>query len=778
MTSFYRSFSTRLSLYIVLVTGVIFAGAFAVFFVSARQAIERESVARAGSELLAVTENIETVLAQVEATVRMAVDFSWETHLTSNPDSLAAVLKCILHANPLIDGASFAFEPYRFPGKGMHYMRYIYRSGGDYREKLLGDENYDYFEMDWYATPRRLQQACWSEPYEDRNGGDFPMVTFARPLVDERGRMFGVVTADISLESFSHLVNNMQPYPHSYTFMLSRKGYFITHRQQEEMILNKTVFEAAQETGDTACVPAGRRMLAGEKGYTETVNSRVPSYVFYAPVPAAGWSVALVAGKPDILAGLHAMTRKVALTALAGMLALFAFSVPVIRKVALPLRLFSRSAHMVASGNFDAPLPPVTSRDELGELRNAFDFMQQSLRKYIRELARTTAQKQRIESELQIARTIQTGMLPKAFPASCGTDIFALLHPAHEVGGDLYDFFMRDDKLYFAIGDVSGKGVPAALLMAVTCSLFRSAAIHHSDPVNILKTINHSLSETNETMMFITLFTGIIDLTAGLFAYCNAGHQPPFVISARGEVSRMSPETNLAAALAGDYDYRGGSLQLEEGSVLFLYTDGLTEARNDMHGLYGEKRLAEMLQLHAGKHPEALAKTLSNAVADYTGTDGQSDDLTLLVIRYRKARPAVAESITFDNQTANLAQATEFLVKAAERWSLSGAVTHRLRLAMEEAVSNVILYAYPPDVTGEVTLSLGKDGHAVVMEITDSGIPFDPTQAEEIDITAPAEARLPGGLGIHLFREIMDEVSYRRENGRNILNMKMNLKTS
>ena len=215
------------------------------------------------------------------------------------------------------------------------------------------------------------------------------------------------------------------------------------------------------------------------------------------------------------------------------------------------------------------------------QLHDSFEHMQQSLVAYIDELKDTTAKKERIESELRIAREIQMGMVPKIFPAFPereDVDLYAKLIPAKEVDGDLYDFFIEDNKLYFIVGDVSGKGVPASLVMAVTCRLFRTVASHFQKPSEIVTSLNDTLAENNESNMFCTFFLGILDLQTGYMQYCNAGHNAPVVMRASGKTEFMEVVPNLPLGLFEGFPYDGQECTLMKGDSLFLYTDGVTEA--------------------------------------------------------------------------------------------------------------------------------------------------------------------------------------------------------
>ncbi|MEG1544062.1 MAG: SpoIIE family protein phosphatase, partial [Tannerellaceae bacterium] len=322
---------------------------------------------------------------------------------------------------------------------------------------------------------------------------------------------------------------------------------------------------------------------------------------------------------------------------LAGLLLLLLFCTQIIQRLSNPLKEFARSAHSIAGGNFHTALPVIKTHNEMWELCQSFDFMQTSLNGYIEELKEATSKKERIESELRIARDIQMGMIPKIFPPfpdRYEIDLFAVLQPAKEVGGDLYDFFIDGDKLFFAIGDVAGKGVPASLFMAVTRSLFRTVAAHLKTPLRIVESMNNSIVETSESNMFVTLFVGVLSLDSGRLSYCNAGHNPPLLITPEQEVAYMQVNPNIPVGLFYNFAYTEQEVCFAPDTTIVLYTDGLTEAENSAFELFSEARLLALLCADSKKSPKEITCHIVEEVHRYAGEAEQSDDLTLLTINY------------------------------------------------------------------------------------------------------------------------------------------------
>jgi sigma-B regulation protein RsbU (phosphoserine phosphatase) len=324
--------------------------------------------------------------------------------------------------------------------------------------------------------------------------------------------------------------------------------------------------------------------------------------------------------------------------AIVGFLFILVMIVWIAGSITRPLRALSEAVGHIGAGNLDIELPPVKTRDEVGTLAESFNFMKTSLKQYIAELKETTAAKERIESELKIAHDIQMSILPKTFPPFPNRrefDIFATITPAKEVGGDLYDFFFLDeDHLCIAIGDVSGKGVPASLFMAITRTLIKTKATQGLTPDKVLSRVNQDLSIDNESMMFVTLFLGILDTRTGEMEYSNAGHNPPYVIRGDGSRELVVGTGGTALGVLEDCVYRSKKVLLRKGETIFLYTDGVTEAMDRNEALFSDERLVRDLGPLHGKAPEEVVAGIMDRVKAFSEGVPQADDITILVLRF------------------------------------------------------------------------------------------------------------------------------------------------
>ena len=637
----FKSFATRMCLYVISFTTLVFAIVIWLFYTHSRSAITEHAIDHTHDELKTMSSQISGLLKTVETSLEQSV---WliEDNL-DRPDSLFRVVEAVVTNNDLIVGSGIAFEPDFYKDKGKYYMPYATGTPGNITLKLLGGQEYDYPCMDWYLIPKLLKQPYWSEPFYDSGGGNFITSSYSKPIYDKKGNLCAIFTANISLSLFTNMVNELKPYATSSTFLISRNGSYLTHPQTDK-IMNETIFSDAFGNNQSDLAEVGYEMQAGKTGTKEILLNNELVYAFYTAIPNTGWAVCNICPPTIILGKLDSLSSKIIILFLAGLFVLFIINNAIIRKVVYPLKAFSRSARDIATGRFDVQLYDVRSNDEIRDLHDSLEYMQRSLSTYIAELKQTTAAKQRFESELSIAREIQMGMIPKSFPPfpeRHDVDLHAILRPAKEVGGDLYDFFIDNNQLYFIIGDVSGKGVPASLFMAIARSLFRTLSPMKNSPAEIVKSMNNAISERNESNMFVTLIVGILDLNTGKLKISNAGHNPPILIRPDKKTVFMNLKSHLFVGILENQVYEDEEFMLEKGSKLFLYTDGVTEAENEDKELYGEELLLSTLSDNASLDVRNMVATVIHSVTGHVQTAEASDDLTILIIQYKPDNKSV-----------------------------------------------------------------------------------------------------------------------------------------
>ena len=783
-----RSIAGRLTLRVILTTFLVFATISLFIFCFAWIVIFTMMGQTYQCMLDTSNERTNSVLTAVEVAIANSVA-EVETNL-NDPDKMYGVAERILTLNPNIVGSAIAFEPYFYPQKGEQYSPYAYRSGNEIKTKQLGTKDYEYHYMDWYQIPKLLARPSWSEPYYDVGGGEIPMTTYSLPLFNNKGEMYAVLTADISLDWIYEMIHQMDSLNNngaqlfkenegnSFSFIIGRGGTYIVHPDKKR-VLNETIFSYCMDSDREKEDSIAHKMIEGKEGWSSFIDDGKAYFLFYAPIERTGWSIAIAVPRSEIFKSATGIGIIILFLLGIGLVIVFLVCTYGIRHVTKPLTRFAHSADEIAQGNFDAELPTIQSKDEMLTLRNSFETMQKSLTRQIEETKLVNEQKGRIESELYIARDIQMSMLPKIFPPyphRDDIDIYGVLQPAKEVGGDLYDFHIRDEKLFFCIGDVSGKGVPASLVMAVTRAQFRTISAHESMPSHIVSAINDTMAENNESNMFVTLFVGVLDLPSGRLRYTNAGHDAPLLIDENGSRTGLLPvDSNLPAGVISGWKFTTQETLIDPGTTIFLYTDGLTEAENINHQQFGDQRILETV---IPTMPQALIERITSAVKEFVGEAEQSDDITLVAIQYTKQQldEHMQRSITLTNNLDEIPQLSSFVEEICEIVGFDMSTTMSLNLALEEAVVNVMDYAYPTGTKGIINVEAKANDQRLKFVISDSGIPFDPTVKAEVDTTLSAEERPIGGLGIHLVRQIMDSINYERVDGKNVLTLRKILK--
>ncbi len=635
-----RKLSVRVSLWVVLFAALIFVVALGFQFYQSREAVRQEAISHATQILDKTSLRVEGILNRVEVASKMT---KWLVlRHPNNSDSMFVYSRSMLQSNPDFYNCSIAFEPEYFKNKGRYFSAYTRHVGDSLRTTQGGSDNYQYFFMDWYLMSTLLDKPCWTEPYVDFDvaTNTSEMVTsYCQTIKDKEGKKIGVINTSLSINWLSQTISKVKPYPNSYSIMIGRGGTYFVHPDTTK-ITRQTIFTPALEHPDTALIALGHAMQRGEEGMKRMYFDGKDCYVFYKPLGKTGCSMAIVCPESDIFSGFDRLRHAVMTIVVVGLLLMLYLFIRIITRELRPLRRLAKEAETIASGQFDAVLPDFRRIDEIGQLSQSFGNMQQSLVKYIEELKETTAQKASIESDLRIASDIQMGMLPEKFPTKADRDdvqIYASLTPAKEVGGDLFDFYFRDDKLFFCIGDVSGKGVPASLFMAVTRSVFRTVSVHESMPDHIVTIMNQIIADMNNTQMFVTLFVGVLDLSNGHLHYCNAGHDAPLLIG--DGIGELPCDPNIPVGFLPSWEYSLQEAQISTDTTIFLFTDGLTEAMDAHYAQFQIERVKDIASkaLSQQQHePHQLIDKMTEAVHQFVGDAEQSDDLTMMAIQFIK----------------------------------------------------------------------------------------------------------------------------------------------
>ena len=695
------------SLTVIIAAALLLELTTGVMYYAAQNIIQRIVERLVQREMNAIYLCISNKLAKVEVTVD---NMAWVVNEgLDEPDWMFDITQRMVKNNPSFMGSGVAFVPNYYPNKDKYFEPYAVRRGQDSIQSMqLGSDGVDHTQDDYFHVPVIQEKAHWSEPYFDNDGAKAIITAYGVPVRDSKSRVVGIVYADIALDWLDDVMNEEKAYKSTQRFLVTGNYNLLAG---EDCPIYRSALEILKADND-------------KKGYCilddENNNKK---HVYFTPVGGnTDWMLIHVLDDGDVFSKL----RRIRLSLL------------------LPLMI--------------------------GLLFAGFIVYRSS--RNLERLRKVNAEKDRIGGELLVASQIQQSMLPHSHILHDDVSIFGSLVPAREVGGDLYDYFIRDEKLFFCIGDVSGKGAASAMMMAVAQTKFRDFSAHENNPARIMQNINVGCCQNNKTNMFVTMFIGVLDLPTGRLRYCDAGHDCPMIM-AHGDWFMVDAKPNLPVGVFDDFTYSMQETQIEPNSTIFLYTDGLTEAKNNQHKQFGLERVENVLGVCTGLQPKAILEKITDAVHGFVKDAEQSDDLTMMAIRYTPQQYdcILSETLVIKNDVKEVTKFSEFMKSVLEKLDIEKSLSRQLRLAVEEAVVNVIDYAYPVGKKGEIEVQMMSDDKTLKTVIIDSGVAFDPTAKEKADTTLSAEDRQIGGLGILLVREIMDSVNYERINKQNILTL-------
>ncbi len=558
-----------------------------------------------------------------------------------NADKMYDIMNRMLKLNPYMRSCGIYFVEGYYPQKGRLFAPYASRRDSIIKESQDAcDQGNDYVKDKWFKDAIASKEGYWAKPFLDNDSAKSPLVSYLLPIHDQQNRTVAVLGVDLLLSWLNEKIQPVRwkdsekwnPEYQIYFFMTDSTGTLLVHPDTKRLVVEnmKPYINDYNNLG---------HLTINDSREDEKVVEGVETLVCSQVVKYTNWNISIVIPQFFINVAGYIVAGIAIMFVFMGQLVVYFFGRRSIKKAVNPLQQLAISADEVAKGNFKTALPELKSHDEIHHLRDSFAQMQQSLTRYIEDLRTATAQKAAIENEMKVAHDIQMSMLPKTFPPypeRSDLDIYGTLTPAKGVGGDLFDFYIRDEQLFFCIGDVSGKGIPASLYMAVTRSLFRNISQHVSKPAHIVNALNQAQSEGNDTNMFVTLFVGVLDLKTGRLSYCNAGHDAPLLLG--NEVTILPCECNLPIGVIADFTFEQQEITLERPTTIFLFTDGLNEAENIDHAQFGDERIkniAESLVADGQPEPTQVIRHMTDAVHTFVGIAEQSDDLTMLAIEIK-----------------------------------------------------------------------------------------------------------------------------------------------
>ncbi len=535
-----------------------------------------------------------------------------------------------------IYGITLAFEPYTYDDQEKYLAPYVFKQDGKIIRQDMSDF-IDYVYADWYSIPKLLKKPYWTEPYYQKTNGHVLMCSYSVPiLVNEE--VMAVATVNISLQDIRTRMAGIDIL-RGYTFLISQHGTYIYHPNDRD-VMRETIFSKAEKFDLPEMRIFGRSMLQGKieiNSFPDPITG-YRQWIVYTPVQENGWTLAAVIPENEILATVNSIVYKHVGLMIAGFILIVLIIIWAAFNITNPIRKLAGMAEELATGNLEIRMEDIKGKDEIHELAMVFNKMVIDLKHYINDLTAATKEKESVESELRIARHIQESLIPRIFPPFPDRSEFALFArniPAKEVAGDFYDFFfLDDDNLVLVIADVSGKGVSASLFMAVTKTLIKAKANEVSKPHKIMSEVNFELCQENDSAMFVTTFLAVFNVKNGDFTYCNAGHNPPYLLKPKGGYSQLENTDGMALGVWEDCEYSSKKIKLNKNDIIYLYTDGVNEAMDINNNEFSYEKMEEFLAEIREETPRQITEKTLETVKEFTGEAEQSDDITLMVLKY------------------------------------------------------------------------------------------------------------------------------------------------
>lgn len=774
-----NSFSARLIVLLTLALALIMGGGMLLDYRFSREEILKRLAEEARIEIGVAISDTENWLKGVQATTQLLGRFLEQTDYSE--DGLQQLLRDVVANNDEIFGAAIALDP-EPSDKPAGFAPYYYTSKGAVSFADLASENANYQAQPWFTAPVAAGKPLWSEPYFDTGGGEVLMTTYSVPVyrfTDSGERtLYAVVTADVTLEDLQRVVSQMHLGDSSYSLLFSREGLVMSSRNQASVM--KHYSQMAYKGVDLdSWQTLFRHALGGER---ITADFPCPETtgrctIRMGRLESTGWPIGVVYNQGEILAPLHRYEIKTALLGFGTVLLMSLTVYLLTSRLTRPLQQLSIASEHIARGDLDVPLPQARGEDEVSRLVRSFSSMNRELKTYIQDLETATANRSRLEGELSAAREIQMSMLPGAGKVFCqegNVNLWAQVLPAKTVGGDLYTYFRAGNQLLLAVGDVSDKGIPAALFMARSISFLQQLAGSDLAPDTAMARLNNALEQDNQSCMFLTLFLGALDLDSGELCFASAGHTAPSLLR-QGRAQPIAQETGPALGLAADQAYPHNTLQLAPGDRLAIFTDGIDEAFNADAQMYGVQRVDEAMQAHAKLPLEACGHAIIASVEAHAGEQPQSDDITLMLLEYGASNTRYS-SLGFNPGAELTSRIESWLQPLLQLWAFSPELIMELNLVAEEIATNVDKYAALA-TNEQIFFSLALQADTLSLEVRDPGKPFNPLkEGHRSALGADIDSAEIGGLGVHLIIQLTDRQSYRREDGHNVLRVEKDIR--
>lgn len=760
-----RSMASRLAFGVLAGTLLVVVVGGVVLFRFVREQIleqtHRESAALASE----ASQRIQHRLDKVADTTQMLAAL-----IGPRPDDAEPLIRDAIEHNADLAGLAAAYVP---PSSGLSTPErapFVSRlADGSLVVRDLRKDPVAYWDQRWFHAGLACATGCWQQPFFSQSRQRRLVNYSAAIRVD--GQAVGVLNADVTLGWLQAVLQSLNRPHGTEAFVIGPNGTYLANDDPARVgqPMRGELLAAFRATGDGPI-----RELAAP-----TSHSRTPVWIYRAAIDGTHWQFGLVVPEDRIYAGVR-RTFSVAIGAGAlALLTLTLLTLVITRRTLSPLGVLTDRAEQVARGALDFGLPAVRRRDEVGRLTHAFDRMRHELADHIAELGRVAREQQRLASELEIAQQIQTALLPGAhfLDARCNNfELHAVLKPARTVGGDLYSYFMlHDQRFYVMVGDVSDKGIPAALFMARAITLAKALAPRAQSPQQLLQLLNQDLCRNNDGCMFVSLLCGLLDTVTGHLTMASAGHEPPVLWG--GEAPRLLDlETGPALGLDEEGTYTSRRIRLRPGETLLMYTDGITEATDPALAMYGQERMLACLSRYASSDENDPAGFLLADVEAFAAGHGQADDITVLALRWHRTGAEGSGPMLELDMPASMEAVFDALDRCDERMldaAVDAGVRADVRLVLEELMVNMVEHGRPAEGEARIELRMSLASDAVLVELNHDGQPFNPLLSPSPELSGDlADREIDGGLGIHLVRAMASDFSYAHDEQGNHLQLR------